>query len=113
MGLIPEVDIPNSSGTPVEVTLPLHAGVVVEEIPLHTQSVVATDGSSSSFMEKDVVMDSTHYRRFSSQDDMKTWAMPSRVRNEFELFMDYAVKLTSGEITEVNHADNYLGSLGV
>ena len=79
------------------------------------QGRVCTDGSSSSGNQDSSSFDRTLYRVFSMQDDMKTLQYPSRVRNEFELFIEYATKKTNGEMydSRFDQLDAYLGSLGV
>ena len=79
------------------------------------QKRVCTDSTSSSGNQDSSSFDRTLYRVFSMQDDMKTLQYPSRVRNEFELFIEYATKKTNGEMydSRFDQLDAYLGSLGV
>lgn len=80
-----------------------------------TQKRVCTDSTSSSGNQDSNSFDHTLYRVLSMQDDMKTLQYPSRVRNEFELFIEYATKKTNGEMydSRFDQLDAYLGSLGV
>lgn len=80
-----------------------------------TYTRVCTDGTSSSGVTDNKSLDRTLYRVFSMQDDMKTLTAPVRIRNEFELFLQYAEKVTDSEVydSRFDQLDEYLGSLGV
>lgn len=76
---------------------------------------VCTDGSSSSTPEDSGAFDKSIYRVFSMQDDMKVLTYNGRPRNEFEQFLDAAVKKTSGleYNTTFDSLDAYMGTIGV
>ena len=81
---------------------------------LHVQTKVCTDGSSSSPWEELGSFDKSIYNLFSKQDDMKSIQYPSRVKSEFDLYMQYAQAKTIGSIdVSFNSFDEYLGSIGV
>lgn len=103
MGLITPID-------PTNVT-----NVVVKTYTPVTVARVCTDGSTSSGIEDSKSFDKTLYRVFSMQDDMKTLQEPVRTRNEFELFLQYAIAKTDGQPydSRFNQLDEYLGSIGV
>lgn len=90
-------------------------GLVVITHPQHVPSQrVCTDGSSSSNYEKTGSADATIYRILSMQDDMKTLQMPVRVKNEFELFLQYAEAKTLGAIDPwFDSLDAFLGQIGI
>lgn len=85
------------------------------QIPIHYQSMVVTDGSSSTLFDLNGVIDGTIYRILSSQDDMKSFQEPLSTRTEFDLFIQYAQQYMDGvETTQAFQTINlYLGSLGV
>jgi hypothetical protein len=82
---------------------------------IHTQLRIATDGSSSSNAEDSISFDKSIYRVFSMQDDMKTLQVPTRIRSEFDRFLDDAIKKTNGTAYNVafDSVDSYLGTIGV
>lgn len=81
---------------------------------VHAQTRVCTDGSSSSSWEETGSFDKSIYNLFSKQDDMKSIQYPSRVRSEFDLYMQYAQAKTIGGVdVSFNSFDEYLGSIGV
>jgi hypothetical protein len=82
---------------------------------VHTQIRVATDGSSSSNDEDSISFDKSIYRILSMQDDMKILKAPIRVRNEFDRFLDDAIKKTNGATYNVafDSMSSYLGTIGV
>lgn len=90
-------------------------GLVTKTYVQHTPgSRVCTEGSSSSKWEDNGSFDKTIYRRFSMQDDMKTLVYPSRVRDEFDLFLQYAEAKTLGAVSEdFDLLDAHLGLVGV
>jgi hypothetical protein len=93
-----------------------HMGLVqVPAYNLHTQLRVETDGSSSSNAEDSISFDKSIYRVFSMQDDMKTLQVPTRIRSEFDRFLDDAIKKTNGTAYNVafDSVDSYLGTIGV
>lgn len=88
--------------------------LVVTTIPIHTQRYVQSTGSTSNMFDSSGSTDSTAYLVFSSQNEMKTLTYPDRIRNEFDLYLQYAEAKTLGAInTDFDEFDNYLGSLGV
>jgi len=90
-------------------------GLITETNTVHVPaSRVCTDGSSSSNYEETGSFDMSIYRRFSMQDDMKTLEYPDKVKNEFELYLQYAEAKTLGAVdAEFDSLDEYLGSVGV
>ena len=74
---------------------------------------VCTDNSSSSTFEDTGSFDKTIYRVFSMQDDMKTLVYPERVKNEFDLYIQYAQNKSSMNDEYFNSLDEHLGSIGV
>lgn len=91
-------------------------GLITETITTHVPvGRVCTDGSSSSTFEDVGSFDRTIYRVFSMQDDMKILNEPVRTRNEFDLFVTYAVGKTNGTLSDTNFdsLNDYLGTIGV
>lgn len=91
--------------------------VIKDPVPVHSQSIVKTDGSSSTlYNQNGNAIDGTLFRFFSSFDAMATLICPAgKARNEVELFLYYADKKTKGEPVSdgFNFADHQLGSIGV
>lgn len=102
-------------GLAANVVLPTANLAVVDVIAIHIPlQRVCTDGSSSSTFEHVGSFDTTIYRIFSMQDDMKTLQMPVRVKNEFELFLQYAEAKTLGAIDPwFDSLDTFLGQIGI
>jgi membrane protease subunit (stomatin/prohibitin family) len=93
-----------------------HMGLVqVPAYNLHTQLRVATEGSSSSNAEDTISFDKSIYRVLSMQDDMKTLQVPTRIRSEFDRFLDDAINKTNGTAYNVafDSINSYLGTIGV
>lgn len=92
-----------------------YMGLIIETNPVHVPGRrVCTDGSSSSNYEETGSFDMSIYRVFSMQDDMKVLDYPVRVRNEFELFLQYAEAKTIGVTnTSFDSLDTYLGTIGI
>lgn len=103
MGLVASVLLPTANVAVV--------GAVATHIPLQR---VCTDGSSSSSFEDIGSFDKTIYRLLSMQDDMKTLQIPVRIKNEFELFLQYAEAKTLGAIDPwFDSLDAFLGQIGI
>lgn len=90
-------------------------GLVVDTITVHVPAGrVCTDSSSSSNYEKTGSVDSSIYRILSKQSNMKTLEYPTRIRSEFDIFLQYAEAKTLGEVNEdFDSLDEYLGSVGI
>ena len=114
MGLI--ADVPNTvnSNTVIE-TNTVSNTRIYDNIPVHSQEIVCTEGSGSSLWNETGSLDMSIYRIFSMQDDMKTISYPDRIKNEFDLFIQYGDKKTKGELvtSEFNEFDAFLGKIGV
>lgn len=83
-------------------------GLIVTTTHIHVPSSrVLTDGSSSSTVEDTGSFDKTIYRLFSMQDDMKTLVYPDRVKNEFDLYLQYAEAKTLGTVDAVDHTQSH------
>lgn len=96
-------------------SLARYVPLAVVNTPVHTPTVVLTDGSSSSTPENVKSMDMSIYRILSMQSDMKTLVRPTVLKNEFDQFIQYAEELTAGNLSDSNflNLNQYLGSLGV
>ena len=78
-----------------------------------TQYVI-TDGSSSSVFMKTNLADKTIQRVLNSLRAESPLVYPTTIKNEFDLFLQYAQAKTDGATdTEFDSFDNYLGSIGV
>lgn len=90
-------------------------GLIVETPVIHVPAGrVCTDGGSSSNYEETGSFDMSIYRVFSMQDDMKTLVYPRKVKNEFDLFLQYAEAKTLGAVNASYDAlDEYLGTIGI
>lgn len=91
-------------------------GLVTKVYTQHVPSQrVCTDGSSSSNYEETGSFDKSLYRIFSMQDDMKTLPALGRVRNEFDLYIQYAEAKTAGGPADAyfDSLDLFLGSVGL
>lgn len=88
-------------------------GLIEKPVPVHTQGVVFTDSSSSNTYSEGVTIDKTLHRILSMQEEMKTYSLPPRIRNEFELFIQTACDKTDGKPYDLafERINNYLGSL--
>lgn len=96
-------------------TIAVHSGSPIDsQSTIHAQDKVCTGGSTSSNYEEVSSFDKTIYRVLSRQEEMKTLKYPDRIRNEFDLFLQYGERVDSGEaITSFAPLDEYLGSIGV
>ena len=114
MALVVE-DTITSANVSITDTIIQSSSLVSESNTIHLQSEVPTDGSTSSTFSEDInSIDGTIYRALSSQNDMKTIQYPSRIKNEFDLFWQYAEAHYNGTVnTGFDKLNNYLGTLGV
>jgi len=114
MGLIVPTDPPDVTAV---ITKNYHQVNTLISSNISSISVVrvCTDGSSSSSITDSVSIDKTVYRVLSMQDDMKVLQEPVRVRNEFDLFIEYAEKKTAGNVYDsgFDQLDAHLGTIGV
>ena len=75
---------------------------------------ICTQGSSSSAYSRHFSFDKTIYNVLSMRDDMKIIAYPDSIKNEFDLFLQYAEAKTNGAIdADFDLFDEYLGSIGI
>lgn len=102
-------------GLIVETPLQQNTNVVDDSTVVHVPAGrVCTDGGSSSNYEETGSFDMSIYRVFSMQDDMKTLVYPRKVKNEFDLFLQYAEAKTLGAVNASYDAlDEYLGTIGI
>jgi len=89
--------------------------IVVSSIPVHTATVVCTEGSSSSGYEDAKSFDKTIYRILNMESDMTTLKAPTTINSEWERFLDTAIKKTALQPYDTNFdtMDTYLGTIGV
>ena len=101
----------------LSVVVPTYVNVPTTVVPeyIHVQNAVCTESSSSSPFETTGAFDSTIYRLLSMRDAMKTLMYPTRLRTEFDRFLEAAVNKTNnvGYNVAFDNLDEYLGSLGV
>lgn len=76
---------------------------------------IFTDNSSSDLYTEHNVFDNSIYRILSMQNNMKTYMLHNKPRNEFDVFLVEGEKLTSSGIASSNFIalNEYLGSLGI
>ena len=75
---------------------------------------ICTQGSSSSAYSRHFSFDKTIYNVLSMRDDMKIITYPDSIKNEFDLFLQYAEAKTNGAVdTDFDLLDEYLGSIGI
>lgn len=99
----------------VTVVIPVSTAVPeTESITPVSSQYVLTDGVPSSVYFKTSLQDSTIFNMFNRVELMKVLVFPARIKNEFDLFLQYAQAKTDGATdAEFDSFDNYLGSIGV